>query len=353
MGEYRIMKDNCNFEPSIGSLLARYPWNQDPGILQDNGNQALTFQKRLEVKQLKEGTFSEYAKCFKDMIDRRVISEITQQESDSWTGPINYNTHHDVLKDSVTTPVRLVSNSSYSNGQTALNEILVKGPNTLNSLYNNLIKFRGYYIAVVGDISKAYNSIKTGLIERHTRRYWFRFNSNDPWKCYGANVVMFGDRPAAGFMTIAVERAYESFPEIEKLGIYKSEHVRSDALKLLKDSYVDDITTGGSETDVNRMMGAKDIVSGQFSGTLAKLLGNVGLKLKCLVRSGSTDVEAIKKLSGTTLGYSWEPTSDVMGVKLKFNSSKKRKGIRINPNISLADLDCFRTTIKETYELWK
>merc|ERR1712030_128641 len=37
-----------------------------------------------------------------------------------------------------------------------------------------------------------------------------------------------------------------------------------------------------------------------------------------------------------------EPTSDVMGVKLKFNSSKKRKGIRIKPNISLADLDSFR-----------
>ena len=55
-------------------------------------------------------------------------------------------------------------------GTTALNRLLVKDPNTLNCLYNNLIKFRNK-IGLVGGVSKAYNSIKTCYIEKHTRRY--------------------------------------------------------------------------------------------------------------------------------------------------------------------------------------
>merc|ERR1712112_437213 len=341
--EYRIMKENCKYEASIGHLVSKYPWVADPNILQDNGAAALACQKKLEARQLKENTFLEYAKCFRDMIDRNVVSEITPLELQAWKGPINYNTHHDVLKDSVTTPVRLVSNSSFPNGSTTLNDLLVKGPNTLNCLFSNLVRFRGYEIALVGDISKAYNSIKTGQVERHTRRYWFRFSQEEPWKVYGANCVMFGDKPAAGLMTIAVEKASDSCSEVMQLKIAPDELVLSDARKLKADSYVDDLISGGSKSDVARMMGTKDPLTNQFTGTIHRLLNNVGLSLKTLVTSGSRDEEAIAKLSGTALGYKWEPTSDEMGVKLKFNPSKKKKGIKSKPDITLSDLQSFET----------
>merc|ERR1712177_137085 len=341
--EYRFMKDNCKYEASIGNLVCKYPWVADPNILQDNGAAALAFQKRLEAKQLKENTFTEYAKCFQDMIDRNVVSEITPLELQAWKGPINYNTHHDVLKDSATTPVRLVSNSSFTNGTTNLNDLLVKGPNTLNCLFSNILRFRGYEVALVGDISKAYNSIKTGQVERHVRRYWFRFTQDAPWKVYGANCVMFGDKPAAGLMTMAVERASDSSSEVVKLDIAPDELVLSDAKKLRADSYVDDLHSGGSQADVSRMMGSKDTHTNQFTGTIPRLLNNVGLSLKTLVTSGSRDEEAIAKLSGTALGYKWEPTTDIMGVKHKFNPSKRRKGIKSRPDLTLSDLQSFET----------
>ena len=82
--EYRYLKDNCKFEASVGHLVSKYPWVTDPAILQDNGSAALAFQKRLEAKQLKENTFNEYAKCFCDMIDRNVVSEITPVELQAW-----------------------------------------------------------------------------------------------------------------------------------------------------------------------------------------------------------------------------------------------------------------------------
>ena len=59
-------------------------------------------------------------------------------------------------------------------------------------------------------------------------------------------------------MTIAVERASESYPEVQKLKIDSDELIKDDAEKLRRQSYVDDIHTGGSQADVSRMMGSKD-----------------------------------------------------------------------------------------------
>ena len=115
------------------------------------------------------------------------------------------------------TTVHLVSNSSFENGSTNLNEITVKGPNTLTDFYNNLFKFRSYQVALIFDITKAYKSIKTGLVERHLCRFWFRENpETDSWKIYGFNCVQFGDRPAAALMTISMEKAAETFKEVTK-----------------------------------------------------------------------------------------------------------------------------------------
>ena len=133
--------------------------------------------------------FAKYDKCSQDMLDKNIVSEISRLELKEWNVPVNWNIYHDVLKDSTTTPIRLVSNSSFPNGSTALNDLLVKGPNTLNCLFTNLVRFRGYEVALVGDISKAYNSIKTGEVERHVRRYWFRFSQNEPWHFLGQIVL--------------------------------------------------------------------------------------------------------------------------------------------------------------------
>ena len=51
--------------------------------------------------------------------------------------------------------------------------------------------------------------------------------------------------------------------------------------------------------------------------------------------SGDTDDDAIKLLGGSVLGYGWNAKSDMMSIKLKFNTSKKRKGIRTKPDLDI------------------
>ena len=79
------------------------------------------------------------------------------------------------------TPIWAISNSSFHNGMNTLNKCLIKGPNTLADLYENLIKFRGYEQGVVYDFTKVYNSIKTTMVERHIRRLWFCKSETEPW----------------------------------------------------------------------------------------------------------------------------------------------------------------------------
>ena len=81
---------------------------------------------------------------------------------------------------------------------------------------------------------------------------------------------------------------------------------------------------------IYRMMGDKDS-SGQFNGTIPCLASNVGLKLKTMVCSGSKDTEAMDKLSGSVLGYKWDASKDLMGIKLTTTSQKRGKVSELVP----------------------
>ena len=123
---------------------------------------------------MKNGIHDQYVDQFKDMVSRKVVSEISDTEKAAYIGPINYITHHEVNKPgSISTPIHLVSNSSFRNGNTNLNDICVKGPNTLADILKTLLKFCSYQVALVLDIMKAYNSIRMGLMEKNLRKFWF------------------------------------------------------------------------------------------------------------------------------------------------------------------------------------
>ena len=90
-------------------------------------------------------------------------------------------------------------------------------------------------MALIFDITKAYNSIKTGIVEKNLRRFWFRQDPQDEWRMFGFECVQFGDRPATAIMTIAVERAAETFQEVANDMNLDVEEVKEDSIKLLKD----------------------------------------------------------------------------------------------------------------------
>merc|ERR1711895_355391 len=149
----------------------------------------------------------------------------------------------------------------------------------------------------------------TGIVEKNLRRFWFPEDPQEDWKTYGFECVQFGDHQAAAIMTIAVERAAETFEEVAHDLNIDVEEVKKDSIELLKDTYVDDGTTGGTIKQVHRMLGSK-MEDGSYSGTIPQIMKKIGLKLKTIITSKSSDQESISKLSDKVLGFLYSPVKD-------------------------------------------
>ena len=127
LGELEVITEKTKLID--GHIYCDYPYKKDPACLPFNRGAALKVEEKVERDLIRDGLIAVYNEQVKSMLDRGTAVKLSQQEIDDWAGPAHYITHHPVLKDSVSTPVRLVSNSSF--GSPSLNSILMKGPNIL------------------------------------------------------------------------------------------------------------------------------------------------------------------------------------------------------------------------------
>ena len=173
------MEDQLCYDEESRKVTVSYPWNQDVYKLSDNLQQAIRMQCSVERRLLRDPVLmSAYNEEFMKFVNRGAISRITQREMDDYQGPVSYVTHLPVLKpDSTTTPLRIVTNTSFVNQNAKLspNNCMEEGPNALSPLLEVLIGFRMEEVALVYDLTKAYQSIQTGEVERHVRRIAWRF----------------------------------------------------------------------------------------------------------------------------------------------------------------------------------
>ena len=101
--------------------------------------------------------------------------------------------YHPVIKDSPTTPLRIVFNaSSRPAGGKSLNDCMHVGPSLTQKLHDTLLKFRENPVVVISDISKAFHRI---LIDEDHRKYtkfvWVTMGRAE-LACYQFKVVIFG-----------------------------------------------------------------------------------------------------------------------------------------------------------------
>ena len=99
--------------------------------------------------------------------------------------------------DSESTPRRIVINSSARYMNNTLKDYWAKGPDLLNNLLGFLIRFRVNEVAIVGDISKMYHTVKTSVLDQQTHRFlWWDMESNRSPNIYVITSVSSEDKPA-------------------------------------------------------------------------------------------------------------------------------------------------------------
>ena len=135
--ELRMMEDGISFDDNIGKWRVKYPFLRDPRVLENNYRQVLRMMETLEKRLEKLGKIDEANEVFNKMVEIGALEEIGAEELKMWSGPVHYLPIQAVVQEkSITTPVRLVTNSSLVDRSTGLSlkSILAKGPMYLNDM---------------------------------------------------------------------------------------------------------------------------------------------------------------------------------------------------------------------------
>ena len=235
-----------------------------------------------------------------------------------YDGPVNYITFHGVENpESKSTPYRLVINFSIRFKGISLNDILMKGPNSLQNFFGIQLRSRTHLYALCCDLSKMYHRVHTTELEKHLLRIIHN------GKTYGfTKAIMFGDKRASA---IASEEVRET------VNIYR--HIDEDAAnKIIGDTCVDDSASGTDLTE--------DIPS--LKTNIPRIMEKGYFKVKGFVASGDDDEVSRGLLGGRevgrVLGIPWHPKSDEFSVQVKINVSGKGRKSRIEDNLTAAEI---------------
>ena len=310
-----------------GEVWCQYPFIKDPASLSYNRASAVKVAERVERGLIKDGLYATYNEQIKSQLDRGVAVKLSEDEIASWSGPCQYVSHHPVLKDSVTTPVRVVSNSSFNNAGNSLNKCIASGPNSLNPMIDVMLRFRCWPIAVQFDLAKAYNTLRTGLVERHMRRFVWRFDPSTPWEDYALDRVHFGDACAATQLEVAKNMIAQHGSYIDPVA---SQRIQDDV-------YVDDGLTGGTKEQVARFVGTKNH-EGLYNGTFSRIFALGNFKVKAFSVSGQTATAESDLMGNKVLGYNYNVERDMLAVSFPINLSQKKRSIRSDRNLTLEDI---------------
>jgi len=178
-----------------GQYWVRLPWKLDRPDLPTNFKPAFGQMKSL-VHELerKPGHLELYHKIIKEHLESQFIEEVPT------CGPrdlCHYLPHHAVVKDSPTTPLRIVFNCSARESRNApcLNDCLMTGPSLTEKLGDVVLKFRTNLYAYTADISKAFLRVGLQESDRNFTRFLWPENPHDPSSSiltYRFKSVLFG-----------------------------------------------------------------------------------------------------------------------------------------------------------------
>lgn len=286
-----------------GEYAVRLPFKAEPQTLGDSYQHAfrrfINLEKRLnQSAELK----SQYSAFIKEYIELQHMSLVDKIPDSVFT---YFLPHHCVTKaDSTTTKLRVVfDGSAKTSTGVSLNDILMCGPTIQPNLFDILLRFRSFNIALTGDICKMYRCVKVFYPDNFLQCILWRDTKDETIKVYKLDTVTYGTKSAA-FLAI---RAMQQLAKDEK-NIYP---IGSNII--LRDFYVDDMISGG-----NSLEEVEEILQ-QTTKLLEK--GNFKIRKWC-----SNDPRILNKINEDekeqflkfrdgsdvtkTLGLIWDPNSD-------------------------------------------
>ena len=303
------LKESVTYNHEKKFFEAKYTYNSNLKELPIYKDEVLNMMKNLERRLVKSNKVSDFNSQIDDFFSRGVLEWIPTNEMDGKRQqsfiPLTF-----AEKSEGTTKLRVCGNSAFSSSnKVSFNGCQVPGPNNLTSLMGCLLLFRSHHQIVLGDIRKCFHQVRTDPVTNDLRRVWLRpggLGSGGSWRQARFMRMSFGDLLAPPLAVLIIAMCICLFMKNE------------DLKKRLKTSiYMDDVL-------IPVMPGENpDALIKQTAGALE----TGGFEVKTWVKTGDRG-PPVKYLS-----YDYLPEQDRIRLRLKFNISKKKRGIRMEPDI--------------------
>ena len=170
-----------NIEFVQGHYQVGLPWKRDTAEVHDHFNLSLNHLKLLHTRLLRmPELLKEYDHVIKEQLANGIIEPANQSSTmfEACNSLIHYLPHNAVVRqDRETTKLRVVYDGSAreKDGSPSLNDCLLTGPNYVPMLFDILLRFKTYPVALTGDIEKAFLMICIAEEDRDALRFlWFQ-----------------------------------------------------------------------------------------------------------------------------------------------------------------------------------
>ncbi|XP_059225785.1 uncharacterized protein LOC131997922 [Stomoxys calcitrans] len=287
-----------------GSYSVRLPQIESRGVSSLGGSYQRALQRLMSLERKFRRSpeiKAQYTTFMREYATLSHMSLISPQVPESKY----YLPHHCVHKlDSTSTKLRVVFDGSAKTATgLSLNDILHSGPTIQPKLFNTLVRYRFFKVALSGDICKMYRCVRVSHPDDYLQCILWRENEADDIKTYKLNTVTYGTKPAA-FLAIRA---------MHQLAIDEEENFPLGSKVVRRDFYVDDMLSGGNtiaEVEEIRHQVTALLKKGEF--LIRKWCSNDPDALRDVP---AEDCETLLKFhDGTdvtkTLGLTWDPQSD-------------------------------------------
>lgn len=285
-----------------GKFIVQLPLKEHPIVLGNSKSIALKKLFDLERKLDQNEKFRTlYSDFMREYISLNHMSLVPEGEED--TNPAYYIPHLGVLREgSLTTKLRVVFNASSktSPNNKSLNDILHVGPTIQDTLFEILLRFREYPVALTADITKMYRQIWIDEAQRDLQRILWREKRSDPVKIYRLNTVTYGTGPAP-FLAIR---------SLNEAALQQKHRYAAASKSILSSFYVDDYL-GGAETikeaiqlknDVEEILLRRGFPLRKWASNEKNVFQNTSNRTEPFYFNEETDVKV--------LGIGWIPKTD-------------------------------------------
>ena len=208
----QLFADNIQYKDC--HYWVRLPWKLPRETLPTNYRMAIG-QCNSMLRHLTQDPdkLQHYDNIIQDYLEKDFIEKV---ESNEIRG--HYLPHHAVVKDSITTPLRIVFNASAKSSieSISLNDVLETGPSLTETIVDSLLSFRIGRFGLSADISKAFLRVGLQEIDRdYVRFLWVKdINASCPQlQTFRFKSVLFGSTSSPFLLQGTLYKHFENAPD--------------------------------------------------------------------------------------------------------------------------------------------